>query len=75
MIYNYEAIDPQGQEVSASIEEVSEEAAQAKIRSMGYFVTKISEQGGLSKVVSKFKKEYKFKLFNYKINLTIEADE
>jgi len=42
--YKYEAMDTQGAEVKDSIEATNEEEAQQKIRQMGYFVTKITEQ-------------------------------
>jgi type IV pilus assembly protein PilC len=42
--YKYEAMDTQGGEVKDSIEATNEEEAQQKIRQMGYFVTKITEQ-------------------------------
>lgn len=40
--YQFEAMDPSGQEIKDVIEAPSEEEAQATIRQMGYFVTKIS---------------------------------
>src|SRR5579872_5175992 len=47
--YKYEAMDTSGGEVKDSVEAVSEEEAQQKIRQMGYFVTKITEQAGTGK--------------------------
>src|SRR5574337_1009756 len=41
--YKYEAMDTSGGEVKDSVEAMSEEEAQQKIRQMGYFVTKITE--------------------------------
>ncbi len=40
--YQFEAMDSTGQEIKDVIEAVSEEEAQATIRQMGYFVTKIA---------------------------------
>ena len=40
--YQFEAMDATGQEIKDVIEAPSEEEAQATIRQMGYFVTKIS---------------------------------
>jgi len=40
--FQFEAMDPSGQEIKDVIEAPSEEEAQATIRQMGYFVTKIS---------------------------------
>jgi type IV pilus assembly protein PilC len=42
--YQFEAMDPQGQEIRDVIEAATQDDAQATIRSMGYFVTKISVQ-------------------------------
>ena len=42
--FQFEAMDPQGQEVRDVIEAPTQDEAQATIRSMGYFVTKISVQ-------------------------------
>ena len=42
--YQFEAMDPQGQEIKDVIEAATQDDAQATIRSMGYFVTKISVQ-------------------------------
>jgi type IV pilus assembly protein PilC len=47
--YKYEAMDTSGGEVKDSVEAVSEEEAQQKIRQMGYFVTKITEVAGTGK--------------------------
>jgi type IV pilus assembly protein PilC len=41
--FKYEAMDTSGSEVKDSVEAMSEEEAQQKIRQMGYFVTKITE--------------------------------
>ncbi len=41
--FKYEAMDTSGGEVKDSVEAMSEEEAQQKIRQMGYFVTKITE--------------------------------
>jgi type IV pilus assembly protein PilC len=42
--YQFEAMDPQGQEIKDVIEAQTQDEAQATIRSMGYFVTKIAVQ-------------------------------
>ena len=42
--FQFEAMDPQGQEIRDVIEAATQDDAQATIRSMGYFVTKISVQ-------------------------------
>lgn len=42
--YQFEAMDPQGLEIKDVIEAPTQDEAQATIRSMGYFVTKISVQ-------------------------------
>src|SRR5215813_182540 len=44
--FKFEAMDTTGGEVKDSVEAASEEEAQQKIRNMGYFVTKITEQAG-----------------------------
>ena len=42
--FQFEAMDPQGQEIRDVIEAQTQDEAQATIRSMGYFVTKITVQ-------------------------------
>src|SRR5437660_12150117 len=42
--FKFEAMDTAGAEVKDSVEATNEEEAQQKIRQMGYFVTKITEQ-------------------------------
>ncbi|MEL7497573.1 MAG: type II secretion system F family protein [Planctomycetota bacterium] len=42
--YQFEAMDPQGQRIEDVIEAQTQDEAQATIRSMGYFVTRISVQ-------------------------------
>src|SRR5262249_35359666 len=44
--YKYEALDTSGNEVKDSIEASNEEEAQAKVKSMGYFVTKLTAMAG-----------------------------
>jgi type IV pilus assembly protein PilC len=44
--YKYEALDTSGNEVKDSIEATNEEEASAKIKSMGYFVTKLTAMAG-----------------------------
>src|SRR3954468_23070282 len=41
--YQYEAMDTTGGEVKDTIDAASEEEAQQKIKSMGYFVTRLTE--------------------------------
>jgi type IV pilus assembly protein PilC len=59
--FKYEAMDTSGGEVKDSVEAVSEEEAQQKIRQMGYFVTKITEVAGSKKGKAKGKKAGKKK--------------
>ncbi len=47
--FQYEAMNPAGQEVKDEIEAVSSEDALAKIRNLGYFPTRIREKGGKKK--------------------------
>jgi type IV pilus assembly protein PilC len=47
--YKFEAMDTTGSEVKDSVEALSEEEAQQKIKQMGYFVTKITEVAGKKK--------------------------
>src|SRR5271165_4397378 len=47
--FKYEAMDTSGGEVKDSVEAMNEEEAQQKIKQMGYFVTKITEQAGSRK--------------------------
>ena len=47
--YQFEAMDPQGQEIRDVIEAPTQDEAQATIRSMGYFVTKIAPQKSSTK--------------------------
>jgi type IV pilus assembly protein PilC len=47
--YQFEAMDPQGQEIRDVIEATTQDEAQATIRSMGYFVTKIAVQKSAQK--------------------------
>jgi type IV pilus assembly protein PilC len=59
--FKYEAMDTSGGEVKDSVEAMSEEEAQQKIRQMGYFVTKITEVAGSKKGKGKGKKGKKKK--------------
>ena len=43
-IYQFEAMDATGQEIRDEIDAANEDDAQATIRQMGYFVTKISQK-------------------------------
>ena len=54
--FKYEAMDTSGGEVKDSVEAMSEEEAQQKIKQMGYFVTRIQEAGGQKKGAAKKKK-------------------
>ncbi len=56
--YKYEALDTSGKEVKDSVEASNEEEASAKIKSMGYFVTKLTATaaGGGGKGAKKKKK-------------------
>jgi type IV pilus assembly protein PilC len=54
--YKYEALDTSGNEVKDSIEADNEEAASAKIKSMGYFVTKLTAMSDKGKGGKKKKK-------------------
>src|SRR5438105_2471865 len=47
--YKFEAMDTTGSEVKDSVDALSEEEAQQKIKQMGYFVTKITEVAGKKK--------------------------
>ena len=47
--FKFEAMDTTGGEVKDSVDALSEEEAQQKIRQMGYFVTKITEVAGKKK--------------------------
>jgi type IV pilus assembly protein PilC len=47
--YQYEAMDTTGGEVKDTIDATSEEEAQQKIRSLGYFVTRLTEVAGKKK--------------------------
>lgn len=51
--YQFEAMDPQGQEIRDVIEAPTQDEAQATIRSMGYFVTKIAVQKSSQKTGDK----------------------
>ena len=49
--FQFVAMDPQGQEIQDVIEAATQDEAQATIRSMGYFVTKISVRKGEKKKI------------------------
>jgi type IV pilus assembly protein PilC len=57
--FKYEAMDTTGGEVKDSVEAMSEEEAQQKIRQMGYFVTKITEVANKQKGKKKAAKRRK----------------
>ncbi len=51
--YQFEAMDQSGQEIKDVIEAPSQDEAQATIRQMGYFVTKISVKKGRKSAAEK----------------------
>jgi type IV pilus assembly protein PilC len=55
--YKYEALDTSGNEVKDSIEATNEEEASAKIKSMGYFVTKLTATATGAAAAKKKKKK------------------
>lgn len=57
--YQFEAMDPQGQEIKDVIEAPTQDEAQATIRSMGYFVTRIAVQKAAAKTGPKTGKDRK----------------
>ncbi|MHB1035801.1 MAG: type II secretion system F family protein [Pirellulales bacterium] len=61
--YQFEAMDPTGQEIKDVIEAPSEEEAQATIKQMGYFVTKISLKKSRKSAADKKKDGKKGKTF------------
>jgi len=61
--FQYEAMDATGQEIKDVIEASSEEEAQATIRQMGYFVTKISVKKARKAATDKKKGDKKGKTF------------
>ena len=74
MLFNYEAMDAQGQKISDSIDAKTQDDAESKIRSMGYFITKIKSTEEEDNSKPAFYKNWVFKLFDYKINLIIERN-
>ena len=54
--FQYEAMNQAGQEVKDEIDAPSTEEALAKIRTLGYFPTRIREKGGKKKVAQSKKK-------------------
>jgi len=62
--FNYEAMDSTGAEVKDTIEAGTAEEAQAKIRQMGYFVTKLAEKSKGKKKKPGAKKGKKKKSFS-----------
>jgi len=52
-VFQYEALDSQGQEVKSQIEALSNKEAISKIRNMGYFPTKVRAKGASKKVAKK----------------------
>ena len=49
-VFQYEALNSSGQEVKDEIEAPSKEEAVAKVRSLGYFPTRVNEKGGKKKL-------------------------
>ena len=52
-VFNYVALNPSGQEVKDEIEAPTKEEAVAKVRSLGYFPTKVTEKAGKKRLASK----------------------
>ena len=52
-IFQYEALDPKGQEVKDQIEALSSKEAISKIRNLGYFPTKVKAKGSVEKKEAK----------------------
>ena len=52
-VFQYEALDAQGQEVKSQIEALSNKEAISKIRNMGYFPTKVRAKGASKKAAKK----------------------
>lgn len=61
--FQFEAMDAQGQEIKDVIDATSQEEAQATIRGMGYFVTKISVKKARKSAAEKKKANKKGKTF------------
>ena len=61
--YQFEAMDPSGQEIKDVIEAASEEEAQATIKQMGYFVTKLTVKKGRGKSAAQKAAKKKGKTF------------
>src|SRR6266851_8979555 len=55
--FKFEAMDTTGEEIKDSIEALNEEEAQQKIKQMGYFVTKLTQQGAVAGKGGKKKKK------------------
>ncbi len=54
-VFKYEALDSQGVAIKDEIEALSQKEAISKIRNLGYFPTKVSEDGAAKKAVVKAK--------------------
>jgi type IV pilus assembly protein PilC len=52
-LFQYEALNPSGQEVKDTIEAPSKEEAVAKVRGLGYFPTKVVEKADRKKAIAK----------------------
>lgn len=52
-VFSYEALNSSGQEVKDEVEAPTKEEAVAKVRSLGYFPTKVTEKGGRKKVAAR----------------------
>ena len=54
--YTYEAMSQAGQDIKDEVEAATTEDALAKIRTLGYFPTRIKEKGGVKKAATRKKK-------------------
>lgn len=52
-VFSYNALNSQGQEIKDEVEAPTKEEAVAKVRSLGYFPTKVVEKAGKKKLASK----------------------
>ncbi|RMF84818.1 MAG: type II secretion system F family protein [Planctomycetota bacterium] len=52
-VFQYEALNSSGQEVKDEIEAPTKEEAVAKVRSLGYFPTRVNEKGGKKKLAAR----------------------
>ena len=52
-VFTYQALNSSGQEVKDEVEAPSKEEAVAKVRSLGYFPTKVVEKAGRKRLAAK----------------------